>query len=91
MGSPEQPLKIATQLSGSLCQPVVLRALSTGVGARWVGSADFTGYARTCTGFVDSTKEKSRLASAPAVRATLGVLASRRSSGLGQAEPGSTR
>ena len=37
MGSPEQPLKIATQLSGSLCQPDVLRALSTGVGAPWVG------------------------------------------------------
>ena len=37
MGSPEQPLKIATQLSGSLCQPVVLRAFPTGVGAPWVG------------------------------------------------------
>ena len=37
MGSPEQPLKIATQLYRSLCQPDVLRALSTGVGAPWVG------------------------------------------------------
>ena len=37
VGSPEQPLNNATQLSGSQCQPVVLRALSTGVGTLGVG------------------------------------------------------
>ena len=41
------------------------------------------------TTFVDinSQNEKSRLASAPAVRSTLGVVATRRSSGRGYGEP----
>ena len=36
-GAPEQPLNTAIQLSGSLCQFVVLRAFPTGVGTLGVG------------------------------------------------------